>query len=172
MSDPNPNTSAPVAANAAPPQPSAAGAGDPSPTLASEIAAELKKFEAAGVALVDKIKAKAKAELPAVAAELAKLEGELSPTLTWLKDHLRVAPLLIFFGIAMAATAFLNPAKVGLAVWGLAKLGMGGYVGYWIDRVVFPYARPHTQTGIAAGTAWKRRAVIVGAAVVAAALLP
>jgi hypothetical protein len=105
-------------------------------------------------------------------AELKKLEAEAAPFLAFVKDHLRAAPLLVFFLIALAVTALLNPVKVGLAIWGLAKLGMGGYVGYWVDRVVFPYARPHTQTGIAAGTAWKRRAVIVGAAVVGASLLP
>lgn len=109
---------------------------------------------------------------PSAGGAEAQIAAETKTILGWIKDHLRAAPLLVFFLIALAVTAFLNPAKVGLAIWGLAKLGMGGYVGYWIDRVVFPYARPHALVGISAGTAWKRRAVIVGAAVVAAALLP
>jgi hypothetical protein len=89
-----------------------------------------------------------------------------------IKDHLRVGALLVFFLIMMACTASLNSVKLGLAVWGMAKLGMGGYIGYWIDRVVFPYARPHRLRGIEAGTSWKRRALIVAASVIAAAQLP
>jgi hypothetical protein len=136
---------------------------DPNPTNTSAASA------ANAAAAVDTAAAKPSAGAAEASAAVAK---PAVGSFEWIKDHLRTAPLLVFFLIAMAITALLNPAKVGLAVWGLAKLGMGGYVGYWIDRIVFPYARPHTQLGIAAGTAWKRRAVIVGAAVVAAALLP
>lgn len=89
-----------------------------------------------------------------------------------LRDKLRASPLLVVFLVAFAITAWMNPAKVGLTIWGIAKLGMGGYVGYWIDRLVFPYARPHQLKGIEAGTSWKRRAIIVAAAVIAAALTP
>lgn len=94
------------------------------------------------------------------------------PSFTGLRDKLRASPLLLLFIVALTITALLNPAKVGLVIWGVAKLGFGGYVGYWIDRLIFPYARPHELTGIEAGTAWKRRALIVSASVVAAALTP
>ena len=89
-----------------------------------------------------------------------------------LRDKARASPLLAVFITTLVITAALNPAKLGLAVWGVAKLGMGGYVGYWIDRLIFPYARPHQLIGIEAGTSWKRRALIVAAAVVASALTP
>lgn len=94
------------------------------------------------------------------------------PTWAAVRDAFRASPLLVLFVITLAITAALNPAKVGLVVWGVAKLGMGGYAGYWIDRLIFPYARPHQLSGIEAGTSWKRRALIVSAAVVAAALTP
>jgi hypothetical protein len=55
-----------------------------------------------------------------------------------LSDKLRASPLLLVFLIAFAVTVWMNPAKVGLTIWGIAKLGMSGYVGYWIDRLVFP----------------------------------
>lgn len=106
------------------------------------------------------------------ANSLARLRARLAGLKSALADKLRAAPLLAVFLIAFAITVWLNPAKVGLTVWGIAKLGMGGYVGYWIDRLVFPYARPHQLTGIEAGTSWKRRAIIVSASVVAAALIP
>ena len=65
--------------------------------------------------------------------------------------------------VTFAITAFLNPAKVG-------------YVGYWIDRLIFPHARPHELIGeligIEAGTSRKRRAAVVSATILAAAFTP
>lgn len=95
-----------------------------------------------------------------------------TPLPATLRDKLRASPLLVLFAVAFAITAFLNPAKVGLTVWGIAKLGTGGYVGYRIDRLIFPYARPRNLVGIEAGTSWKRRAAIVSATILAAAFMP
>lgn len=97
----------------------------------------------------------------------------LQSIITRLREWLRCSPLLLLFGFAFAGVLALNPAKAGLALWGLAKLGMGGYVGYWIDRSVFRGdSRPHRLTGVVQGTAWKRRALIVAASILAAALIP
>lgn len=89
-----------------------------------------------------------------------------------LNDKLRASPLLIIFLLAIVPVMVMNPAKVGLTLFGIAKIGLGAYLGYWIDRLLFPYARPHLLEGVAQGTAWKRRAVIVAAAILAAALIP
>ena len=89
-----------------------------------------------------------------------------------IKDLMRVWPLLLLCAVCMLPVLILAPVKLGLLLWGLARLGLGGYVGYHIDRAIFPYARPHTLDGIEAGTAWKRRALIVAAAIIAAGLLP
>lgn len=89
-----------------------------------------------------------------------------------LNDKLRASPLLIIFLLAIVPVLMMNPAKVGLTLYGIAKIGLGAYLGYWIDRLLFPYARPHTLDGIAQGTAWKRRAAIVAASIIAAALIP
>lgn len=91
---------------------------------------------------------------------------------TTLQDKLRAWPLLLLFALCIVPVLILAPVKLGLALWGIAKLGMGGYAGYHIDRAIFPYARPHTLDGIEAGTAWKRRALIVAAAIIAMGLLP
>ncbi|MBN9795680.1 hypothetical protein DMP17_45010 [Pseudonocardia sp. TMWB2A] len=78
-----------------------------------------------------------------------------------LRDLLRAWPLLLVFGITFVAVLYLNPAKAGLAIWGVSKLALGAYVGYWADRLTFrPEDRPHLLTGIERGTAWKRRAWI------------
>lgn len=91
---------------------------------------------------------------------------------TTLGDLSRAWPLLLTFAVCFAVTVWLSPVKVGLTVFGLAKIALGAFLGYWIDRLLFPYARPHTLTGEAAGASWKRRAIIVAACVIAAALIP
>ncbi len=87
-------------------------------------------------------------------------------------DKLRAWPLLLLGLVALVVVAALNPLKVGLLIWGVARIGAFAYGGYWVDRFVFPYGRPHTQTGELAGAAWQRRALIVAACVIAGALLP
>ena len=88
------------------------------------------------------------------------------------RDKARVQPMLLIFVAFMAVVVYMNPAKVGLTAWGIARLGLGVYFGYWADRILFPYARPHTLEGISRGAAEKRRSWIVVGCVVAAALLP
>lgn len=88
-------------------------------------------------------------------------------------DLFRAFPLALLFLITFAVVLFIAPQKAGLAVWGLSKLALGGYVGYWVDRLTFrPEDRPHLLEGVSKGTAWKRRAGIVAAALIATALLP
>lgn len=88
-------------------------------------------------------------------------------------DLARGWPLLLLFVVSFAGVLALNPAKAGLALWGVTKLAMGAYLGYWADRLCFRDAdRPHRLQGIAQGTAWKRRAIIVAAAIVAGAFIP
>lgn len=98
---------------------------------------------------------------------------ELKTELGVVADKLRAAPLVAIFLIAFLITVALAPAKAGLAVWGVAKLACGGYIGYWIDRLCYrPESRPHRLDGISRGAAEKRRAIIVAASVIATGLLP
>ncbi|GEM_PF-2376370 len=85
---------------------------------------------------------------------------------------LTAQPVLWLFVVTFAVVAWLNPAKVGLLFWGVSKLAMFAYMGQWIDERIFPHAQPERLRGIEQGTAWKRRGLIVAAAVVAGALLP
>lgn len=87
-------------------------------------------------------------------------------------SKLRVWPLLLVSVILLAIVIGMAPTKLGLIVYGLGKLAAGAWLGYWIDRLLYPYARPHTLEGIAQGAACKRRAIIVAACVVAMALVP
>jgi len=106
----------------------------------------------------------------ALKSEAAKLEAEASGAWTWIKDKLRASPLLVLFIIAFAVVYSLNPAKAGLAIWGVARVGLFAYLAYWVDRIIF--GRLKGLSGIDLGTAWKRRAFIIGCALIAGALLP
>ena len=60
--------------------------------------------------------------------------------------------------------------KLSTPLWLLTKLTIGAVVGLWADWMGFPTSRPHL---FASGSpeqqaAWRRRSVIVGAAMVAA----
>jgi len=58
----------------------------------------------------------------------------------------RLSPRLLvclLLAVALAAVvALISPQQVPVAAYKLALVTMGGYLGYWLDRWVFPYARP------------------------------
>lgn len=58
-------------------------------------------------------------------------------------DKLRALPWLLLALIATGVVALLAPHQLGVLVWSLSKLAFGAYLGYWIDRTIYPYARPH-----------------------------
>ncbi|HEY1136591.1 MAG TPA: putative holin [Xanthomonadaceae bacterium] len=90
-----------------------------------------------------------------------------------LRDAARAYPLLLLFAITFAVVLLLNPAKAGLALWGVSKIALCAYLGYWADRLCFrPEDRPHLLEGISRGAAWKRRSLIVAAAILAGGLIP
>lgn len=57
-------------------------------------------------------------------------------------DRLRAWPWLAGALITTLIVAWMAPHQIGVLVWSLSKLALGAYLGYWIDRSVFPYARP------------------------------
>jgi hypothetical protein len=65
----------------------------------------------------------------------------------WLRSSLRAGPWLGFALLAALIVALLHPYQLGVLVWSLCKLCFGAYLGYWIDRSIFPYARPHLWIG-------------------------
>lgn len=61
---------------------------------------------------------------------------------TTLRDKLRVGPWLVAALIMAVIVGLLYPHQLGVLLWSLTKLSFGAYLGYWIDRSIFPYARP------------------------------
>lgn len=86
------------------------------------------------------------------------------------ENALRAWPWLIVALTTTAIVAVLHPPQIGVLVWSLSKLSLGAYLGYWIDRTVFRYARPDRVPAAQAPMAWLRRAIVMGAVVVALGL--
>lgn len=93
-------------------------------------------------------------------------------------DKLRIWPWLFLALVFTCIIAFVAPYQIGVLVWSLSKLSLGAYLGYWIDRSVFHYCRPHalitstltTSQVHALAAAMIRRAIIIAAAILALGL--
>lgn len=96
-------------------------------------------------------------------------------------DRLRLWPWLLGSLLTTTVVGVIAPHQLGVLIWSLSKLCLGAYLGYWIDRGIFCYARPGAVVGAAKqgcdGVAWNvacwcmmRRAVIIAAAVLALGL--
>lgn len=83
--------------------------------------------------------------------------GKPVPTLAW---------------ITFAVVLLLNPAKAGVLLWGICKLAAFAHAGNWVDCRIFPGDQPETLDGVEQGTAWKRKAWLICAAILAGALAP
>ena len=63
-----------------------------------------------------------------------------------------------------------RPEQVYLFGWKLALIATAGWIGYWLDRELYPYARPHEASAKEQPLVMIRRAIIVGSAMVAAGI--
>jgi len=83
-----------------------------------------------------------------------------------LRDRLRAWPWLLATVLCVLVVAIIAPHQLGVLVWSLTKITAGAYVGYWIDRSIFHYARPD-RVGIAhRSLAEMRRAIIIAAVII------
>ena len=75
--------------------------------------------------------------------------------------------------LLVLAIAALAPHQLGVSLYKLSLITMAAWVAYWIDRSLFPYARPDDlalTSPIERGAAMLRRAIIVGSAMLAVGL--
>lgn len=85
----------------------------------------------------------------------------------------RGLPMLLIAAVALYFVLDLNPAKLGPTLNLYSRIAGAAFVCYWLDRFLFPYARPHEEpVGAARGAAMKRRAMIVSAGIIAAGFAP
>jgi hypothetical protein len=114
--------------------------------------------------------------MPPIMAACSFLEGLMSRFIRarmagWLLVSLALT-------VAVAATA---PTQLPVSLYKLSLITSAAWVAYWIDRSLFPYARPDAfliqpekpatpEMQLAFGLAQLRRAIIIGAAMVGVAL--
>lgn len=95
----------------------------------------------------------------------------------------RMTDWLLITLVLLAIIALLSPQQLPVSLYKLSLITMAAVVGYWIDRSLFPYARPDqlevgtangsssiTAEGILIAISMLRRAIIVGAAMLAVSL--
>lgn len=92
-----------------------------------------------------------------------------------LKNKLpRMIDWLLVTLVLIALIAVLSPQQLPVSLYKLSLLTMAAVAGYWIDRSLFPYARPDdislAPSAILQASAMLRRAIIVGAAMLAVSL--
>lgn len=101
-----------------------------------------------------------------------------------LKNKLpRMFDWLLVTLVLVAAIYVLSPQQLPVSLYKLSLITMAAAVGYWIDRSLFPYARPDqlevgtangsssiTAEGILISISMLRRAIIVGCAMLAVSL--
>lgn len=54
----------------------------------------------------------------------------------------RLSVWLIISVLLLAVIALLYPQQLGVSLYKLSLVSMAGVIGYWLDRSLFPYARP------------------------------
>lgn len=92
-------------------------------------------------------------------------------------ERWRPPRLIDWLLVAVALVAliwWLAPQNIPVLLYKLALVSLAGVVGYWLDRALFPYARPHDWMVdghhlIGVGC-MLRRAVIVAAAMIGVTL--
>lgn len=85
----------------------------------------------------------------------------------------RMSGWLLISLLLMGAIYVVAPQQLGVSLYKLSLITTAAWVGYWIDRGLFPYARPDDVTlteAVERAAAMLRRAIIVGSAMLAASL--
>ncbi|OGS90843.1 MAG: hypothetical protein A2Z95_06140 [Gallionellales bacterium GWA2_60_18] len=83
--------------------------------------------------------------------------------------------LLVTLALAGLVYVF-SPQQLPVSLYKLSLISMAAWVGYWIDRALFPYARPDQfinsmiDVSLVFAVAMLRRAIIVGCAMLAVSL--
>lgn len=85
---------------------------------------------------------------------------------------IRMLDWLLIAAALVVVVALIAPHQLGVTLYKLSLVSLAAVVGYWIDRSLFPYARPDELALSEHETvaAYLRRALIVGACIVGVSL--
>lgn len=90
--------------------------------------------------IVDLLAAQARQALP-LAEDLTATVSSVAPSLLSRLTPRLLPCLLLVVGLA-AALSVVSPQQLPVALYKLSLVTLAGYLGYWLDRWAFPYARP------------------------------
>lgn len=86
----------------------------------------------------------------------------------------RLSGCIVGTVLLAVVVGLLAPQQLPVSAYKLSLVSMAGVIGYWLDRSLFPYARPdrlvHHTFALLFALAMIRRAIIVGCAMLAIGL--
>ncbi|ELV2836666.1 putative holin [Enterobacter cloacae] len=86
----------------------------------------------------------------------------------------RLSGWLISSVLLFALIGWTSPAQIPVAIYKLSLVSLSAVVGYWLDRSLFPWARPDSfcpwEESLCCAAAMIRRAILVAATCLAVAL--
>lgn len=88
-------------------------------------------------------------------------------------NKFRMIEWLLISILLLALIAWLAPQQLGVSLYKLSLITTAAWLGYWVDRSLFPYARPDDLVltePIERAAAMLRRAIVVGCAMLAVSL--
>ncbi|ATE60149.1 putative holin [Thauera sinica] len=107
----------------------------------------------------------------------------------WRLLHARMSGWLYVSLLLAVAIVAIAPHQLPVTLYKLSLIATAGWLGYWLDRALFPYARPHDlirwgesldtpdvplmiskQQAVAFAAAMLRRALIIAAVVIGVGL--
>jgi|CXWL01.1.fsa_nt_gi hypothetical protein len=80
--------------------------------------------------------------------------------------ELRMLECVVIAALALAVIAYSSPQQLTVAVYKILLVTLFALLGFRLDRMIFPYARPDKVVDDARDWATMRRAVIIAASII------
>jgi hypothetical protein len=84
--------------------------------------------------------------------------------------ELRLAECILLALLSMAIIAYVSPQQLTVTVYKVSLVSLFALIGFRLDRMIFPYARPDKVLPAQQPLAWLRRAIIIAAAIIGGTL--
>lgn len=78
---------------------------------------------------------------------------------------LRLAECIVMAAITVAIVAYVSPQQLTVTVYKVSLVTLFALIGFRLDRMIFPYARPDRVPHDQAPLAGLRRAIVIAAAI-------
>lgn len=79
---------------------------------------------------------------------------------------MRLLECIVLMLLTMAIIAYVSPQQLTVTVYKMSLVTLFALIGFRLDRMIFPYARPDKVSGEHRDAAGLRRAIVIAAAIV------